>query len=119
MKYNETKIIKDLEGTGFRKSIDSIWNRSKKDFHPFQKGDSHQASEHCCNVLDYLSTLINTKDAEYSKLDKYLLCCSAILHDIDKAIINYDHEVAIPKLHGVRSADFIRDNPDFLDFSQR
>jgi hypothetical protein len=77
-----------------------VWDIAEKQIHPFQVGDCFQCSEHSTNDLRYLTDVVKNYRS-FSLLEKYLLCCSTILHDIDKAIINYEREVKSEKKHGV------------------
>ena len=110
-KIKKGKIIEDLKETEFYGKLIQIWQMAEVEIHPFQKGDTYQSSQHCFNVLQNLNNLIRLDNVKMhlTKLDKYLLCCSATLHDIDKAVIDYEDKIKTPKIHGEGSAAFIKD----------
>jgi hypothetical protein len=106
-------IFNKLNETEFKSKVLNLWDFAEHNIHPFQKGDSHQGSIHCYNVINNLGKIhLDNLDP----LSIYLLCCSAILHDIDKAII--DHAKHVGSRHGRVSAEFIRSNPSLFHFSK-
>ncbi len=110
------QIVKDLKGFSFKTKIKKLWEDAEIDIHPFQKGDTHQASLHCKNVISNLSKL--SKITRLNNLEKYLLCCAAILHDIDKAVIDYNKKIEAEQLHGLCSAEYIIKNRNEFSFSR-
>ncbi len=95
---------------------DSLWRKATLEIHPFQKGDSHQGTEHCIHILENLNKLTSSKNL--SDIEAFLISCAALLHDIDKAISDYKTRVDSEKLHGVKGAEFILSHFDLFNINQ-
>lgn len=105
-----------IDDPELKKKYDVLWEKALLEVHPFQKGDSHQGTEHCLHIINHLSKL--TENKNLSDIEKYLLCCATALHDLDKAIIDYKDKVDTKNLHGVKGGDFIRHNYELFKLDE-
>lgn len=107
---NKIEIVSELASCStMQNKFFTLWKKATKEIHPFQRGDSYQSSTHSINVLKNIDCLSKVVNPILNLPEKYILCCAAVLHDIDKAIIDYDQKVRIDKKHGLVSAAFIQD----------
>lgn len=112
-----------LQSNNLKADINQLWELAAKEIHPYQKGDTSQQSDHCMRDIEYLDLLIAHFDKSHRKaplrpVETFLLVCAAILHDMDKAVFDYEKKIKAKNLHGCHSAKFIKDHPRSFYFSQ-
>ncbi len=105
---SEGHPLREILRGDLKERIDYVWMKAKE-YHPFQKGDTLQATGHCEQVESNLYKLI-PKDKNLSQISLFLLSAASCLHDIGKI----ESELPWAENHGDRSKQIILEDYERL-----